>query len=131
MFVRNSVLFCFVFLTDKNDRFSQLSEQGGCGSRDGRKKKIRWNYIIAHVMYALLRIIFEIYYHYPARASKVEIIYCFIEFQVSHAVGSVTFDFSLIFVGTLLTSCRHICLKSPLPPFQIPGYVTGLNDTIK
>ena len=39
MFVRNSVLFCFVFLTDKNDRSSQPSEKSGCGSGDGRKRR--------------------------------------------------------------------------------------------
>ena len=76
-------------------------------------------YIIALVMYALLRIIFEV-----KRASKVEIICSFMEFQVSDALGLVNFDFSLTFVGILLTSSRYFCLKSPLPPshFHIPGY---------
>ena len=52
----------------------------------------------------------------PARAGKVEIIYSFIEFQIFPALGFVNFDFSLIFVGTLLTTCLYICLKSFLPP---------------
>ena len=51
-----------------------------------------------------------------ARVSKVEIIYSFIEFQVFHALSLVNFDFFLIFVGKLLTSCWYICLKSPMPP---------------
>ena len=44
----------------------------------------------------------------PARASKVEIIYSFIEFQIF-----------MSYIGTLLTSCRYICLKFPLPPLPL------------
>ena len=57
----------------------------------------------------------------PARASK-EVIYSFFDFQVSHALGSVNFDFSLIFdLNTLLTSCREI---TPGPLFSNSYYAT-------
>ena len=58
MFVRNSVL---LFLTDKNDRFKQPSGQNGCGIAIIAEKEDILVYIIAHVMFVLLReIIFEI-----------------------------------------------------------------------
>ena len=53
------------------------------------------------------------------------------KFQVSYTSLWLTFNYSLIVVVTLLTSCRYICLKSPRPSpphFEIlehPGYVTA------
>ena len=55
------------------------------------------------------------------------------KFQVSYTSLWLTFNYSLIVVVTLLTSCRYICLKSPRPSpphFEIPehpGYVTAFS----
>ena len=68
------------------------------------------------------------WYHYTSQSRKNRnhlFLYWISNFP---ALGFVNFDFSLIiFVGTLPTSCRCICLKFSLRPhFQISGYANGL-----
>ena len=80
--------------------------QSCCGSGDGWKRRYFGVYHSLRNVHTFAKFITII----PARTSTVEIIYSFIEFQVSHTMGLVNFEFSLIFVDTLLTSCQCICL---------------------
>ena len=121
MLARNYVLV-FFFLADENDRSSYPSGQSGCGSGDDRRRKYvaiyhRSRDVCTCESFSKFNTIIQ------ARPSTIEIIYSFIEFQVSHILGLVNFDFS--FVGSLLTCCRYICLKSPLPLLlEILSYAT-------
>ena len=115
MYVRNSVLFCFA--TGKNDRSSQPSGQSGCGSGDGRKRRYVGIYHSSRDVRTFANHFRNLILLYQP---ELVIIYCFIEFQVSHPPCLVNIDFSLIFFAILLTSCWYIRLKSPLPTLSNP-----------